>query len=97
MELGDPDARPLRVEISHSPISSMKVYHQYFGCEVLFDQEHGAALISACVKVKSPATALKAPAASVRFRITSSVGPEPPIPWLANASFPFWQCSSFLV
>ncbi|BAN47238.1 AraC family transcriptional regulator [Metapseudomonas resinovorans] len=40
MELGGPDARPIRVEISHSRIASVKLYQQYFGCEVLFDREH---------------------------------------------------------
>ncbi|MEN0105554.1 MAG: AraC family transcriptional regulator [Pseudomonas sp.] len=40
LEVGGADARPLRVEISHSRIAPLKTYQQHFGCEVLFDQEH---------------------------------------------------------
>jgi AraC-like DNA-binding protein len=36
----NPDVRPLRVEFSHSPLASEKIYRQHFGCEVLFNQEH---------------------------------------------------------
>lgn len=32
--------RPLRVTFAHSQISPLKRYLQYFGCDVLFDQEH---------------------------------------------------------
>ncbi|MEL0169405.1 MAG: AraC family transcriptional regulator [Pseudomonadaceae bacterium] len=32
--------RPLRVTFAHSRISPLKRYLQYFGCDVLFDQEH---------------------------------------------------------
>lgn len=39
LELAGQAARPLRVELSHSPIASPQVYKHHFGCSVVFDQE----------------------------------------------------------
>lgn len=39
-QLSGQHQRPLRVAFAHSQVGPLKHYLQYFGCDVLFDQEH---------------------------------------------------------
>ena len=46
MEITGGQARVRRVHFRHQPISPLKIYRRYFGCEVLFDQHEDGVVFS---------------------------------------------------
>lgn len=69
MEITGAKARARRVHFRHQPISSRKTYRQYFGCEVLFDQNQDGLVFSlqdlACPVIEPNEQTYKATAAYI--------------------------------
>lgn len=65
--LGGEDIRPLRLEFTHRPRLPLRVYRQFFGCEVLFDQEQDQLLVPAAVLQRPVQWTAEAEQASARY------------------------------
>lgn len=65
--LGGTDLRPLRLEFAHRPRLPRRVYRQYFGCDVEFDQEQDRMLVPLAYLQRPVLCKAQAGAASERF------------------------------